>query len=50
MPYGVSKDQGGDNASNDAWMERCVTAVMKEGKDKVSAIRICKAMLSKKNA
>lgn len=47
MPYGVSKSEGGDSAGNTAWMERCVASVQKSGRDKVSAIRICKAQLSK---
>jgi ribosomal protein S7 len=47
MPYGVDKDMGGDNKNNDAWMERCVMRVMKGGKDKGSAIAICKTTLQK---
>jgi ribosomal protein S7 len=47
-PYGVDKKQGGDNKSNDAWMEKCVSSVMKSGKSKGSAIAICKTQLSRK--
>jgi hypothetical protein len=43
MPYGVDKSIGGD----DGWMESCVMKVMKTGKDKQSAIRICKSSLDK---
>jgi hypothetical protein len=49
MPYGVAKTQGGDTRKNDAWMERCILAVQAKGKDKVTAIRICKAQLAKRN-
>ena len=48
MPYGMPKSMGGDNAENDAKMERCVTSVMKTGKSKESAIRICKVALMRK--
>ena len=53
MPYGVDKSIGGDNPSNDKWMEGCVTKVMKQkGKDgkpydKGRAIAICKTTLMK---
>lgn len=47
MPYSMSKASGGDSPTNDAKMERCVTQVMKDGHDKVSAIRICKAAIQK---
>ena len=47
MPYGVSKEAGGDSASNDRKMERCVAHVMGKGKSKVSAIRICKVAIQK---
>lgn len=47
MPYGVSKDVGGDSQSNDSLMERCVTQVMAQGKDKVTAIKICKASIQR---
>lgn len=49
MPYGVDKKIGGDSKENDSWMEDCVTKVMNNsGKDKSSAIAICKAQLQKK--
>jgi hypothetical protein len=44
MPYGVAKSIGGDNASNDAWMEQCVAKVVAKGESKESAIRICKVV------
>jgi hypothetical protein len=44
MPYGM---QGGDTKENDAWMETCVIKVMKSGKDKSSAIAICKSTYMK---
>ena len=47
MPYGVDKHLGGDNKENDSFMEQCVKKVMKTGKDKSSAIAICKASLAK---
>lgn len=47
MPYGVAKAAGGDNAANDAKMERCVAQVMAQGKDKVTAIRICKVAIQR---
>lgn len=47
-PYGVDKELGGDNPANDAWMENCVTKVMKGGvKDKGRAVAICKVTLKK---
>jgi hypothetical protein len=46
-PYGVDKKIGGDNPSNDKWMEGCVKKVIASGKDKQSAIMICKNTLSK---
>lgn len=46
-PYGIDKDLGGDSKENDSWMEQCVQKVMKKGKDKSSAIAICKATLRK---
>jgi len=48
MPYGLNKKKGGDTPQNDAWMERCVSAVMAKGEDKLSAILICKAQFNKK--
>jgi hypothetical protein len=50
MPYGVAKKLGGDSAKNDAYMERCVAAVQKQGHSKVSAIRICKAGMRRKRS
>jgi hypothetical protein len=47
MPYNVDKEQGGDNKENDKWMENCVAKVMKSGKDKGSAVAICKTTLKK---
>ena len=47
MPYGVDKNMGGDSKENDKWMENCVQKVMKSGKDKSSAVAICKTTLSK---
>lgn len=47
MPYGVKKSEGGDNASNDAYMERLVAELKAKGHDEVSAIRIAKASLDK---
>jgi hypothetical protein len=47
MPYGISKEHGGDNPQNTRWMENCVKKVMKTGKDKASAISICKAQFKK---
>lgn len=45
MPYGVRKDKGGDSPTNDAKMEDCVNMVMRTGKTKEEAIRICKVSL-----
>jgi hypothetical protein len=45
MPYGISKDAGGDSKKNVDNMHKCVEEVMAKGKDKVSAIRICKASM-----
>jgi len=47
MPYGVDKDIGGDSDENVSWMEKCVQKVMKTGKDKGSAVAICKSTLKK---
>lgn len=46
MPYGFPKKLGGDSPDNDALMERCVSKVMAQGKDKQSAIRICKVSIA----
>lgn len=48
MPYGVDKKLGGDNEENTKWMEGCVESVMKGGKDKSTAVAICKSQLRKK--
>lgn len=45
MPYGIPKDAGGDSKSNETKMKHCVDGVMGKGKDKTSAIRICKASM-----
>jgi hypothetical protein len=47
MPYGMPEDKGGDSPENDKWMEGCVKKVMKTGKDKSSAIAICKNTFNK---
>lgn len=44
MPYGM---KGGDTPQSDAWMEKCVASVLKTGKDKGSAIAICKSQYDK---
>lgn len=41
MPY------GGTTPAQDARIERCVERLTKDGKDKTSAIRICKASILK---
>jgi hypothetical protein len=46
MPYGMP---GGDTKEKDSWMERCVDSVMKGGKDKGSAVAICKVTYQKKS-
>lgn len=50
MPYSVAKAQGGDTPASDAWIERCVTSVMKDGTDKSHAVAICKAAWAKHQA
>lgn len=45
MPYGIPKDAGGDSKNNMMKMKDCVDGVMSKGKDKTSAIRICKASM-----
>lgn len=47
MPYGVDKEMGGDTEENDKWMKDCVKKVMKTGKDKGSAVAICKSTMKK---
>lgn len=44
MPY------GGTTPSQDARIERCVTQLVAQGKDKVTAIRICKAGILRADA
>lgn len=46
-PYRIDKEQGGDSPENVKWMENCVRKVMDQGKDKGSAIAICKTSLKK---
>lgn len=50
MPYGPATKGGKETESYDAWMERCVSGVMKGGNDKSSAIRICKVEWRKEHA
>lgn len=45
MPYGMPKDIDSDETNSK--MERCVAQVMKSGKNKTSAIKICKASMIK---
>lgn len=45
MPYGVSKDDGGDSPKNEARMERQVKGIQKAGYGKVAAIKMAKASL-----
>jgi hypothetical protein len=46
LPYGIAKSRGGDSLKNVARVEACVKAVMAKGnRDRVSAIKICKAQL-----
>ena len=47
MPYNIDDESGGDSKENEKWMEGCVKKVMKQGKDKSSAIAICKSTLKK---
>jgi hypothetical protein len=47
MPYGIPKEYGGDSQKNVKWMEKCVASVMDTGKNKQSAIKICKAKFIK---
>jgi len=46
-PYGIDKDQGGDNKSNVDYVEECVRSIMAKDKrmDKGTAIAICKKNL-----
>ena len=43
MPY------GNETPEQTKWLEKCVVKVMKSGKDKSSAIAICKSQLKKSN-
>lgn len=45
MPYNM---KGGDTPENTKFMEGCVKKVMAQGKDKSSAIAICKSTYEKK--
>lgn len=45
MPYGVPTTSGGDSPANVGKMDRCVAHLVKQGHDKVTAIKICKASL-----
>lgn len=47
MPYGLSKKIGGDTATNNAKMERCIKHVMANGTPKLNAILICKSSIQK---
>lgn len=47
MPYGLAKAAGGDSPANDSKMEACVSSLVSKGKDKVTAIRICKAAIQR---
>lgn len=47
MPYGPILKGSKETASQTATMERCVNDLMKTGKDKSSAIAICKISLRK---
>ena len=47
MPFGMDKDLGGESKENDTWMEKCVDRLMKQGKEKGSAIAICKTTFKK---
>lgn len=50
MPYRIPREYGGDSEENVKWMEHCVSSVMNTGKDKTTAIKICKAkFIEKKN-
>ena len=43
--YGIPKDAGGDSSTNISKMENCTSKMMKSGKSKESAIRICKTSI-----
>lgn len=44
MPY------GGTTPEQDAKIERCIVSLMKQGRDKVTAIKICKNSVLKGDA
>lgn len=54
MPFGVDKKIGGDNKTNDTFMEKCVAGITGTNKrtgkpfEKGEKIAICKAQLDKK--
>ena len=50
MPYGVAKAVGGDNPANDSKMESCVQRLVSQGRDKVTAIKICKVAIERSAA
>ena len=47
MPYGISKEHGGDSPENVKRMKVCITGVMKDNPklDEDAMIRICKSRL-----
>jgi hypothetical protein len=47
MPYGISKNLGGDSQSTDARMEKCVADLTGKGYKKLNAILICKSTIQK---
>lgn len=47
MPYGVSKDVGGDSVANVAKIESCVNQLTAKGVEKSRAIAICKSSRQK---
>lgn len=55
MPYGVDKKLGGDNKTNDSFMERCVNGITGKNKrtgkeySKGEKIAICKTALKKRH-
>lgn len=50
MPFGISKEAGGDSPKNVAKVEGCVAELMKQGHTKESAIRICKDSIQRGRA
>jgi hypothetical protein len=47
-PYGIPSELGGDSKENVRWMEKCVARLIEQGRDKVTAIKICKSQFKKK--